>query len=515
MSAKSVLKLLQWLLDDHERAGGTGLTVIPVVDDELGQDHEVLEQGLRRAGGVYIRARAVADARVLGTYNRQLAEVVTETFAQSSIGFDIGVVDETTHVAVRRTDRSLPVNDREKLMLAIAAALFSAELSEHSLAAIAWPESGLARPSQDAVWELLTNQVSRRGLGTLRTLVPIAGGSLVPTLHCESVNSARYVLSGPKTVRRKSAADLRARLTELVRGQPRPTVVFLGAGASASAGMPLGDEMRDWALDQFFGPGRYSSDELGVLFHQWLVDNERLLDGEEDLRPDDFAISLTLERVLREEFHRVGRESSLTLARLQRHNELAGGQPTRARRALAGLLRKAHRIVLVTTNFDTLIEEEMGDAIEVFAEDSNFAASSRKVRQYLATGGQIPYLKLHGTITDSGSIVADVDSTALGLHTGAAAAIRELLGQDSAPTPWVYIGYSMRDPDVTELLAGPEFADGLDEQWVAPIPDDSVERFARVHREARWDSRPSIRERTVTETADRFLVGLDGDWRVS
>ena len=121
----------------------------------------------------------------------------------------------------------------------------------------------------------------------------------------------------------------------------------------------------------------------------------------------------------------------------------------------------------------------------------------------------IPYIKLHGTIEDLTSIVADVESVASGFERAVEEGL-ELLISDTDPIPWVYVGHSMRDLDLQQIVAAKRFALGTKETWVDPILADSVERFAAKNRDSFWEraGRPNFVLRRVTATADRFFAEL-------
>ena len=73
---------------------------------------------------------------------------------------------------------------------------------------------------------------------------------------------------------------------------------------------------------------------------------------------------------------------------------------------------------------------------------------------------------------------------------------------------WIYIGYSMRDPDVTAVLGSDEFQEGLTEHWVGPLPTPTAREFAATRRQTRFD----FMERSITQSSDSFLSLLAGSW---
>ena len=76
----------------------------------------------------------------------------------------------------------------------------------------------------------------------------------------------------------------------------RPLVLFLGAGASASAGIPLGNRYRDLALGGLVG-WHEDGQAAAEAFFDLLYERQHFLLGEAESRTV-FASELTLERVL-------------------------------------------------------------------------------------------------------------------------------------------------------------------------------------------------------------------------
>ena len=507
--------MLEAILDDHFSHPAPLVTVIPAVDDDLERDHDLIEAIFRRYDGEYIAASRIDDAQVVGLFDPVLETMAESFLAKAGLGYEVKVTLDGELVRARLSDGTLPLNPSQRTVMAVVAAIFSKRFHETALAGVSWNEATLDVASKRAVWELMTNQLNGRRIGTLSTLVSLAQASVEPSLHCEGEPSARYAIMRGGFYRRKRPADLDATVSNLLRPKDEVLVFLLGAGFSKSARMPLGNEFRDYALGQFFHPAPPTESELPYRLREWVIDNDRLLAGEDTLSAVQFVARLTLERVLREEFHQLqgNRSLSATLDYVRRTNDRATATHSPARIALGNIARKAHRVVLLTVNFDTLIEAELGPELEVLATPEDLKRSPSVLKNYLHTGGKIPLLKIHGTIEKPESIVADVESTALGLGGEVSEAFDELLGSKD-PTHWTYLGYSMRDPDVNEIIGGARFSSGAFERWVTPLPDESVQSFAEIHRVARWAAAgsPTLLERVLTETADHFLNRLDELW---
>jgi hypothetical protein len=510
------LELAMALVKEHQAAHGTGYHRVFVLDSELEQNHEIYDAALRRIGGTYIAVDKLVEPRIKGTLDAGLRDLVKEGLQLSAIGLNIDVVQERDYIVVRRADGIEPVNESELLILEFVAALFSEELGSHTIGAISWTETRLELRAKEALWQLIRAQIGGRRLGSLTTLVFVAGGRVEPEIHCEHEASVLFALTERGLSKRKTRLSLSTAVGKLVRNSASPFVLFLGAGASASAGMPLGNEARDYALERFFSttvPPPVS--QLALNFHRWICENGRLLAGEEGLDSATFVERLTLERVLREEFHRDGREESPTLRHLIEKNKNAiERKRTRVRRALRTIIERPQRLIIVTLNFDMILEDEFGDGLQVFATTSSFTSAVDYLNTYCEVGGKVPVLKLHGSLDVPSSIVADVDTRSLGLAPGAAEALQRLRGEPHQRRPWVYIGASMRDPDVTEVIGSSDFAERLDEWWVSPFPDPAVWLFVDEHRDSRWKKgeRAGYHERQITETAEIFLSALARAW---
>jgi len=143
--------------------------------------------------------------------------------------------------------------------------------------------------------------------------------------------------------------------------------------------------------------------------------------------------------------------------------------------------------------------------------DDDFATGAEYLREYFEQQvTSVPILKLHGSIESRESIVATVDQTAQGLSVAKELCIRQLL-EINAKIPWVYVGYSMRDPDVWSVLQSRAFADAVDEFWVSPFVDPNALAWCSTHRQFGQDRR-SFWQRCITLTADKFLESLSMSW---
>nr|WP_239520511.1 SIR2 family protein [Blastococcus saxobsidens] len=264
--------------------------------------------------------------------------------------------------------------------------------------------------------------------------------------------------------------------------------------------------------------------EAAADFYQRLARTpDRLLPGERAAGPKAFIERLTLERVLREEQHEEHRSFSRTLRWFDaQHKEvLARIEAERTAGVLASdplvrLLARRRRLLLVTVNFDQIIEAKAAGDVKPFVTADDFAGLSDYLDEYTKSGGAVPLIKAHGDIEVPDTIVADITTTSSGLARPVLEAlthVRErLLAQ--AVSPLWHIGYSMRDVDLEDFWSDTGFAERATERWVSPMPDPAVERFIEQKRVPRWAlaaDPQQAEESIVTLTATDFFALLDDD----
>lgn len=258
------------------------------------------------------------------------------------------------------------------------------------------------------------------------------------------------------------------------------------------------------------------------------------LQGDPSTHEDEFVRTLTLERVLREEVHPLAPgEIPPTLADFDQIQQRALASPGASVLQVRRLLALRARIVLLTVNFDNLIEAGarvlgpneldpyeaappgLADlpAVRVFVTEADFALFPAYYERYRTGGGAVPLLKLHGTVDRPETVRANVDVIMPGLGEHAAECLRALLGPAGTATSWTYVGCSMRDLDINAVTATRSFAVGAFERWVAPMADPNVEAFARRVRSPAWKEAglpTELRQRIITQTADTFMTQLAG-----
>jgi hypothetical protein len=113
------------------------------------------------------------------------------------------------------------------------------------------------------------------------------------------------------------------------------------------------------------------------------------------------------------------------------------GEHARGRAVLHRLVEKLPRLILITVNFDQLIEDKLSAPCQVIAEVSAFE-DHRPLVVARGTGSDVvvPILKVHGTIERPETLIADINETSRGLPRAIVDTFDALL--DATDTlPWV------------------------------------------------------------------------------
>jgi hypothetical protein len=400
----NVLDLLKQLLDRHPTSyGASGIQVIPALFDGTLNVRRVIEATIACADGQFIDAHAPKYA--LGTAGE--VESGLRDLVKSKLAIDrdtgrgkyrIGISQKRGQVRVTLDGRDASVAPNLSLqdLLGIVTALFDTRLRETELAVISYRDVNLDGPWADAVWNLFTQHVHGQTVASLKTLVVLvqSKNAFVPRHFLPGttgISLAYWLKPGGLDVRQEWATT-RSSILRLKPKSPQVLVLFLGAGFSLTSGLELGDTYRNRALFNILQQN-VPPPELCRLFYNWLRDQRRLLRSEEHLSSaeiEQFAASLTLERVLREEYDLCnGPAASPTLADIRAANDRAILAPGLAPQALRRIIdRKDQTLVLVTVNYDMLVET--GGGVKVFASDDQFETFGQYIvsgHTKVATGG--------------------------------------------------------------------------------------------------------------------------------
>ena len=508
-----MLRLLSALLEDPEE-DDRNTSVVPVVVDDFAGHNDLVRATAHAVGASLIVASEVADGvrgrldHILKTRIEEYLRVPRSGGGESRVAIraDQGIVH------ARIDDRTELASRSEREVAGLATALFSEELQTSSLAFIVYNETVLDDEWAEAIWRLFGSVDGTRFMAVKRLILLIErSGEDTPDHHLDSEPTVRFFVRSSGLTRRKPwLVDLAEIRYIAEQAASNGLVLFLGAGFSSSSGLPLGNTLRDDALRGFLAMPEAGFGELASAFFEYLRANGRLLEVEHQMTTDEFHRRLTLERVLREEIWRSGADDSPTLRGLEEMNDIALKNRGPAVSGLHNVIRLIPRTVVITVNFDTLVEVEDGD-VHTMVTEQEF----RDGRDYLGTyldepDNPVPVLKLHGSIRSRETIIATVDQTAQGLSTEKEDCIRALL-ETNSKVPWVYVGYSMRDPDVWSILQSRVVADRADEYWVGPFEDPNALAWSGSHRQFGQDRR-TFWERCITLTADRFFEQLSVAW---
>jgi NAD-dependent SIR2 family protein deacetylase len=235
-------------------------------------------------------------------------------------------------------------------------------------------------------------------------------------------------------------------LVGLLRGDLRGKVcVFIGAGASTSAGIPCGTAFRNKILSAVY---RANLDQ------QSLEDRFR---QEFSLKDPDGQ--LTLEMILSHLKDRYG-DVALSVVQSQVDDDK---EPPPGYISLACLMHEGFFRVAFTVNFDELIERaldmEMGSTgYERMCETDGFRSSTPDLNP------NIPLLiKLHGTFTLVSTLRAAWEDVQNLLPEKA-----KFLEHYATYCPLLFVGYSGRDPDIRSCLNISSQRSGNTIFWVSP-----------------------------------------------
>lgn len=526
VGADAVLAMFSQVVREHQdRVKPVAPGLQPVILEEIERWESLLPElaeaalgsavlASRQTGPVDVGADPrVALALLVSRVHATLAELAALDPA-SYAGLTLAVTPTTAQVT---GPTPLPAaNHAQRALRTLLTSVFHLDLRASDLPFLIWDDSPFDRAASAAVFRLVRDLPALLDLLPAASLVLVVGnGTLSVGAHCTVAGGLRHRLTARDGLQtRQSPAAAREAVRDLARlgaAQAPLVVMMFGAGTSASAGLPLGDEVRDHALTYRLGRTVDADNfrEAGLTMWGELQRGGRLLPSETD--PEAFARSLTLERVLREEQHEEGQRLCTTLLWFRSEHDAR----VAALRASAGpddqlrlILARQRQFVIVQVNFDKVVEARAPGLTHSFVTEAQLRRLGPYLRRYARQGGKVPLIKLHGDIALGDTLVANTDETAGGLSAArldALSALRRTLGP---VRPWWYVGYSMRDLDLNPVFSAPSFADGLAERWVSPFEDPAVGRFLEQSRLSRWSVQRlayTAANRQVSLTADDFL----------
>lgn len=514
------LKLLTHLLEEHE-AASDGPHRIACIHQDVDADVPLLKAGIERYGGQLYDLSADDDdwndppaprdahradivLGVLSTVANALPGAVTINEQRGRIiaGIDGQPDAAATSASLRTVLRAVAIVASDALAR-----------SEISILIAGIQDADPSR--RELLWRLMTISPEVLNLTDKRTIVAVLSGPLDPAIDFRRSANIDYVAREDRILRRSQwRTDQALRTFSSHNG---PVVLFLGAGASASADISLGDVYRDIALQELLGAD-VADNQLADQFFEYVHAMDRFIGDERGSRAE-FVRTLTLERVLRETFHELGdrpRGHTKIVQTITSECERALNHKTEGHAAIHDLIQARTRpIVIMTVNFDQLIEIGVEDHIQVLSTPEEFAAASDSIAAYVSgdLNQPVPVFKLHGSIEDPATLVASIDTTAAGLHDDVRTALNLVI--DGRHVPWIWLGCSMRDRDMNAWLSGIG-NDQLDEWWVDPFPGKSLDAFFADHRQAAWDQASrTLQSRLIVDSSDNFLHRLAGYLRTN
>jgi hypothetical protein len=240
-------------------------------------------------------------------------------------------------------------------------------------------------------------------------------------------------------------------------------VLFVGAGVSTESGLPSGREFKDMLIDKIGYPRREVT--LGKVAQAFedSIDRPSLID------------------LIVEQF---GQKAQI---------------PGQSHKLIAQLAKQGCIAHIVTTNYDDLLEGALtscGCNLHISKRDTDISS----------VGNKIHLVKLHGSVNDIETIV--ITETDYRNFFRERPVLRNLLSVLLAEKTFVFLGYSLEDPDFDQIYHDITSAMGDFQRLsyaVQQKPDDfSDEQWNKLHI-APW-TRKKIR--IITASADAFLAEL-------
>lgn len=222
----------------------------------------------------------------------------------------------------------------------------------------------------------------------------------------------------------------------------RNTAWLVGAGTSAEAGVPTAGHLIDHLLVELYASDSGLPTDQVVGRPRWQDSVYPLYDGQGGLPPisDDAFYSAIFERVFPDRDARARFVMEV----------LAGRQPHHGQHILAGLAASSLAPLLVTTNFDQLLEEAIGGMLSTVGAQARLTVldpqNARRADFAIATDQRPMLVKIHG---DLGSVTLSNTEAELAQHDPK---LRAAVLAQLSRYGLVVVGYSGRDAAVMRML---------------------------------------------------------------
>lgn len=336
-----------------------------------------------------------------------------------------------------------------------------------------------------------------------RTLEKVFFHSPVQLVGALTTNEFIHIMPADATNNRIRSWASRLRKDE-------PIIFFLGAGCSFEAGIPMGDALLRRSLEDLLNKsGDVTDQELEELFWNHVrINNHFLPDEEPGSQP------LTFERVIREQIKQHDYSGAPTIQYLAQ--QCSEKSPSMGHICLGEILKKGYRIIVVTTNYDTLAEEIIGyyqSEGPLIIDDAQTARQHADLVSLYMQGKAdgVPIIKLHGTIDRLETLAASVEDTRVlrGEMKDILTRILSKKGHVDAKLQErlrvVFSGYSFRDVDVWKVLEDEDIYTGM-EDWIAdPLPRHRAHEFLNLDT---TEHRLDQTTRVFSTTFDLFMETL-------
>ena len=220
-------------------------------------------------------------------------------------------------------------------------------------------------------------------------------------------------------------------MSESRRGLPSRVVLFLGAGASRAAGVPLADELKSLVASDVFGE-----------------------------QVPDIVKRGRLEDVM-QLFQRLGGRDGYALIANQLR---AFTSPSMGYGLLLDLVRRAYVEAVLTTNMDQLLEQAAavrGFPVISIASETDFDSGG-------VSSGELMIAHLHGVCSDPATMKGSWTDTKSGLSKAKIATLENLISR----YVMVFVGYAALDADIVPVLKATA-SKGTRIFWVDPQPAPS------------------------------------------
>ena len=235
--------------------------------------------------------------------------------------------------------------------------------------------------------------------------------------------------------------DSLVRIASVALKAHSPLIFFLGAGTSKQAGMPTGPEILDYALKELLG-NTYSDKETAVR------EVIRRLGNPPWLSPDDLTSEHVISLMSETNANYLHTDTFRWLKECDKNAE-----PKESHQTLVRYCLEQGKSILLTTNFDTVIDRVDQASLRVVFRDEEFKTVENLTRSELfdtlAKDKKVGLVKLHGSLEAPQTIALKIEQ--LKDLSSPKSTFWERLFKplyEEAYIPVLIVGYSFHDPDL-------------------------------------------------------------------